>query len=1029
MDFKHKISYFLFFSLFFNLLFSQNSVEFSYEKLSLKYIDNLINETEYDTALNFLNEYLKENPDDFDKVERRIKKIMKAKNEYAFLAEKLIDMINSGNSTDKEIYEITKKLEQFEKKPSNRNLQFIADLKNYAEFTYFRKQFNDIQIAATDFSQKNDCVNAIKTITSGFWLYKDNFYDLWKDDLEVISQTDTVVNSLNENLLPFLENDFINSLQKSVNSFINSVNSKKIEDSLSEFEKAKKMFIQFEEYRKKILIAGRNLQNHQENMQKKDASLTDSSYLSFLTGFLYGTENIEHSGIINFLNNQFDYFTKQMNDCVFAMVQNHYKNFLNSITSINYQNIEKYTMLQIQVLDLYDLTINTEFQPIENPLEDYYIPLQYIVKLSQNSVNLSKLNSLVNLQKTQKDNLLLNFSKNQKNENLIKPMFDFLQEHQSLYFDLPNQNITNLQFFNENASSNLNYWIELEQIYQSIFTSINNSSSEIVQSLWEQIAKFYQEKSFNMYKIIKDFNECAKNYETGFFTKIPESIYLEINNDITKSIFYEKTFDLDKELDFGINYSYPNLTLKIIEYNNNEIEKSVKQIDNDLQIIEEYFQNSLYKNELIDLVENTKNYILQQKQNILELKQNALLIAESSQTKIINSTLAKNEGDLLFEQGENALKNENFELARRKIQEALSKYDESLNNQNDEEMRQIWDEKLQLIGLQIAQKENEVVVKDVRNLKNRAKDAYFNGRFDDAEKLLNEAQIRWAVTNIEQDEEIVNLLNFVTTAISMKTGREIPPSAPQYPEMSQIINIANQYFDEGMILYEKGEKENASISFEKSLENIQKIQYLYPLNQQASILTLKINKMQDTQKFTEEFSQKIKNAELMCQSQATRQEGYANLLDYAQIEPNFKGLRDLIYQVEIDIGIRRKPVQNNDESQARRLITDAKNEFENAGNNTKKLENALEKINKALNISPDNENAISLKDKIMTKIGGNTATVLSTEDERLYQLAIRRLQSNNIVGAKAIVEKLLQNERNSYSQKIMDLKNKIEARS
>ena len=72
---------------------------------------------------------------------------------------------------------------------------------------------------------------------------------------------------------------------------------------------------------------------------------------------------------------------------------------------------------------------------------------------------------------------------------------------------------------------------------------------------------------------------------------------------------------------------------------------------------------------------------------------------------------------------------------------------------------------------------------------------------------------------------------------------------------------------------------------------------------------------------------------------------------------------------------------------------------------------------------------MDLKDKITTKIGGNTSTVLSTEDERLYQLAIQRLQNNNVVGANAIVEQLLKKQQNANSQKIKDLKNKIEARS
>jgi hypothetical protein len=110
-------------------------------------------------------------------------------------------------------------------------------------------------------------------------------------------------------------------------------------------------------------------------------------------------------------------------------------------------------------------------------------------------------------------------------------------------------------------------------------------------------------------------------------------------------------------------------------------------------------------------------------------------------------------------------------------------------------------------------------------------------------------------------------------------------------------------------------------------------------------------------------------------------------------------------------------------------VADAQKIYNSAGNDTAKLQNALSKIDEALALVSDNKEAMALKDKITTKIGGNTATVLSTEDERLYQLAIQRLQNNNVVGANAIVEQLLKKPQNSNSQKIKDLKNKIEARS
>ena len=241
--------------------------------------------------------------------------------------------------------------------------------------------------------------------------------------------------------------------------------------------------------------------------------------------------------------------------------------------------------------------------------------------------------------------------------------------------------------------------------------------------------------------------------------------------------------------------------------------------------------------------------------------------------------------------------------------------------------------------------------------------------------------------------------------------------------------MAYQYFDEGSRKIGEGNRAAGEADLSQALDSIQKLQYVYPLNQEASILTLRINRLLDPKKFSEEFSQKIETARMMCKSSETRQEGYANLLDYYELEPNYKGLKDLIYQVEIDIGIRQKPVSNTGANRAKKLIADAQKIFNSAGNDTAKLQNALSKVDEALALVSDNKEAMALKDKITTKIGGNTSTVLSTEDERLYQLAIQRLQNNNVVGANAIVEQLLKKPQNVNSQKIKDLKNKIEARS
>ena len=403
-------------------------------------------------------------------------------------------------------------------------------------------------------------------------------------------------------------------------------------------------------------------------------------------------------------------------------------------------------------------------------------------------------------------------------------------------------------------------------------------------------------------------------------------------------------------------------------------------------------------------------------------------IIDKNKQRSVQSQLAANEADLRFSEAKSALDNEQFDIARRRLQDSLTKYDEALNLQNNSKLRAECDEKLMNLGNEITKRENQIVVVEVRQLKNQARDAYFNGRFEDAEKLLTQAQSRWAVTNVEEDEEIVSLMNYVNTAISMQTGREIAATDPLYPEMSQLLNIAYQYYDQGSAKIASGDKVGGLDSLDKALETLQRLQYVFPINQEASLLTLKINKLKEPQKFASEFDQKIKIARELCKNKSTQQEGYANPLDYLALEPNYKGLKDLVYQVEIDIGIRQKKVAKTEVNRAQNYVKDAQVLFNKAGNDEDKLKKALDKINQAIKLNPDNKEAMALKDKITTKIGGNTITVLSTEDERIYQLAVKKLQENDIIGANALAMQLLKKKQNGSLKKIKDLKNKIDAR-
>ena len=159
----------------------------------------------------------------------------------------------------------------------------------------------------------------------------------------------------------------------------------------------------------------------------------------------------------------------------------------------------------------------------------------------------------------------------------------------------------------------------------------------------------------------------------------------------------------------------------------------------------------------------------------------------------------------------------------------------------------------------------------------------------------------------------------------------------------------------------------------------------------------------------------------------TRQQAYADLLDLYEINPKYPGLKQLIYDVEIEIGIRKKPIDKAEAQKAAALTAQAKKMIDSAGGDEARLRNALTLLNQASAINADSAETTGLIDSVQTRVGGNATLVLSGEDEAKYQKAVQALQKNNVITAKALVEQLLKKNTNRNSQKILELQKRVNA--
>jgi len=395
-----------------------------------------------------------------------------------------------------------------------------------------------------------------------------------------------------------------------------------------------------------------------------------------------------------------------------------------------------------------------------------------------------------------------------------------------------------------------------------------------------------------------------------------------------------------------------------------------------------------------------------------------------AQNNLLLAQRFEREGSLRVDQARAGLRQDNFDQAKENIQGALAAFDLSLAYREDEDVRRRRDQELPALSQDIIDIENRRVVLEVRALINRGRSLYNNSRFFDAERVLMQAKSRWADTNAEKNSEIMLWLNFVRAALQANSGREIAESNPLFREISQFLNLAVEDYQGGKNLLEDGKVRDAIDRLERAEQKIARILIPFPYNQEARILSLRIDQLKDKDAFTEKLIRYYNDARRKIS--ANPQEAYVDLQDLEQINPGYPGLKKSIYDLEIILKIRIPPPDPAKLAESRELLNKARPIVER--NQRELFTIALEQLNRAIELNPDNQAAIEYKDRIQIAAGARVQPILGSVAQGQYRLAEQKFLSGNYFEALAIVEKLLKDEKNRNYLPLIELKKRIETR-
>ncbi|MDR2542233.1 MAG: hypothetical protein LBC80_02115 [Treponema sp.] len=381
----------------------------------------------------------------------------------------------------------------------------------------------------------------------------------------------------------------------------------------------------------------------------------------------------------------------------------------------------------------------------------------------------------------------------------------------------------------------------------------------------------------------------------------------------------------------------------------------------------------------------------------------------------------RQEGDRLFREAQGASLRQDFGLARDLLQRSSARIAASLEIQASSELRSHWDTQLINLGQAISSAENDMIITEVRDMVNRARQLYFAGNFQQAEENLERARNRWRVTNPEENEEVIYWLAIIRTALSARSGRVISPTAPLFSEMSQLLSQAQRNFEEGVRLLNIGQRTNGLVRFNEALLITREVRLMFPLNQEAGILELRIEQHTDPAAFNAAFEQRLRTA--ITGTRARSIEAFADLQNLAEINPRYPNIRGIITQAEIDMGFRPPPPNPANIARSRELTASAGRILNE--NLTTLFDAALTQIDEAILLDMGNTQATLIKDRLLTRMNIPDAIVLSSEDEIIFQRAMRELQAGNTIVARALVGSLMENPRNRNITKLVELQRRL----
>jgi hypothetical protein len=995
--FARKLTIFSFFSFF--LLFAIMPVfGGGGQDRDLARADELIRNREHDEAILVLTDFARRNPDKFDQAQQRLRRIYQIRDEFNRIADELIETLLNDPGNNERIFQLSTRLYALENENSPLLVNFVSRTMEIAQFNLNRIRLRTILERGRNFLDLGDTLAAIQTYAEGMDIMRDEFFaagygaEIENEALRHTANINSVVANFRQ------VSSEVGTISAELTRAVNAQDINRINDASNRLAHAMDRFIAL----KQNLYTASSVFDRILNVLRTNFQETgDRNNLAFINTVIHGrTDETMQEGMLGAFDT---HWNNTVNPALEAFISYIARTNSEALAAFN---AGEYTAVAVS-LRMADTYINMTPLFFDKHRQLFAGTKPQTVTADGSSILDADMHKYLQIRALYDAN------------NLIRQAASIAAN-----LNIDRSSLANWQRGNINAAQALGS----EQQTRSALVGMQRSINEITTQANQANTEIYSR--YNIVYISNTLN-VIENFQTVLHAEEVESAfrYYTIAQDALQNQLAERRIQLEEgrallsgrdgtnEYGEGFIYHYPNEALQIL---NTMLASLAINLEDGNSVLSQYRdeQPQLSANEGISST-RVKHQLTVDELN--SLRTQGLALAETARTRSAQAETFRQDGERLFRDAQASFQRQNYDAAREQIERAHERFFSSLQIQYSDAVRQMMDTQLSNLDNEINTAENQIIVVEVRDLINAARNLYYAGNLQQAEERLTRARNLWRRTNTEPNVEVDLWLGLVHTALAASSGRVIPPTAPLYMEMSQLLSEAQRNFEEGVRLINAGQRTQGTARFEEARQLTREVKLLFPINQEAGLLDLRIEQFLDPGVFNASFEQRLNTARA-----GTRQrsmEAFADLQNLAEINPNYPNMRAILTQAEYDMGFRPPPPDPATVAYSMELTVSARRIIDT--NQTTQFQSAMLQLNEAIRLHPENTEASRLRDRLSSMMNSPGTIVLSVQDEAEFQRALRELQAGNLLAAMSIVNRLLQNPRNRSVAKLVELERRI----